>query len=449
MKHSKILSAILALTVTASLVGCSGDSGIVPNSSGTTSQNTSGTAGTSGSGALTPNDPATSGNTSSDATTSSSSSDVNNDSGSNSDTSSPSSGNDGSDFVMPSIDELLFNLPVEFKGPDKAPAAGTPGAETPKALDFVRAVGANIENAGSFVLTGEIEGTLSNKPTTEKYVFVVDKNTSYLRIAHEEEANEEYRRPYLGDAYEEYRVLNGDGTITVIYKDGDKWVGLKSVEKLRGLSTDDDLIARDEYILTALKEGRLFGSYDEVIRYTDYGCRGSDLYSNAIATFGPITLFNSQFPEKTLSGEKPSIVGNMFGPAPEVERDNDGNLTFSFMPNLGLETTIGGRNGVNFMQYPSSNMLRYFPATRTECFKGLFDKMTAYGLNIGTKPIFTVSNDNILMKVEGHVGGSDDVDYVFNFSNWGNVAKINVPEYTLDANRAGYISKQLFVPKSN
>ena len=216
MKHNKILSAILALTVTASLVGCSGDSGIVPNSSGTTSQNTSGTTNASGSGALTPNDPAASGNTSSDTSASSGSSDVSNSSGDNSDTSSPSSGNNGSNFIMPSIDELLLNLPVEFKGPDKEPAAGTPGAETPRALDFVRAVGANIENAGSFVLTGEIKGETDHKLITEKYVFVVDKNTSYLRIAHEEKANEEYRHPYLGDAYEEYRVLNEDGTITVI-----------------------------------------------------------------------------------------------------------------------------------------------------------------------------------------------------------------------------------------
>lgn len=419
MKHSKILSAILALTVTASLVGCSGDSGIVPNSSGTTSQNTSGTAGTSDSGALTPNDPATSGNTSSDTSASSSSSDVNSNSGDNSDTSSPLSGNDGSDFVMPSIDELLLNLPVEFKGPDKEPAAGTPGAETPKALDFVRAVGANIENAGSFVLTGEIKGTIHNKPTTEKYVFAVDKNTSYLRIAHEEEANEEFGYPYIGDAYEEYRVLNDDGTITVVYKDGDKWVGLKSVEKLLGLSTEDDTIARNQYIIAALKEGRLFGSYEEIVRYEDYDCRGSDLYSNAIATFGPITLFNSQFPEKDAYGEKPSIVGNWAGPAPTVERNNDGNMTFSFMPDIGVgETTL---DGVNFMQYPNSNMLRYFPTARTEYYNDLKDGETAYGYNFGTKPLFTVSNDNVLMKAEGNANlrnSNTNFDYVFSLSNY-------------------------------
>ena len=238
----------------------------------------------------------------------------------------------------------------------------------------------------------------------------------------------------------------------MIYKDGDKWVGLKSVEKLLGLSTEDDTIARNQYIIAALKEERLFGAYDEVIRCTDYDCRGSDLYSNAIATFGPITLFNSQFPEKTLSGEKSSIVGNILYSAPKVERDNDGNLTFSFMPAAFYETTLGGYDGVNFMQYPNSNMLRYFPATRTD-YDNLKDGNAVYGDHFGrTVPLFTVGNDNVLMKAEGNVSmrnNNTDFDYAFNFSNWGNVAKINVPEYTLDTNRVGYISRQLFAPKSN
>lgn len=430
MKHSKILSAILALTVTASLVGCSGDSGIVPNSSGTTSQNTSGTAGTSGSGALTPNGPATSGNTSSDTSASSGSSDTNSNSEDNSDTSSPSSGNDGSDFVMPSIDELLLNLPVEFKGPDKEPAAGTPGAETPKALDFVRAVGANIENAGSFVLTGELKGNIYEHSIEEKYVFAVDKNTSYLRVAHKQKTDGDSTKDY-SVIHEEYNVLNDDGTVTIIVKNGDKWIGAKSVDKLNAFLTPEDSASRMNRVNT-----------DRTLRVdldANYNYMGSDLYSNAIATFGPITLFNSQFPDKTLSGEKPSIVGNMFGPAPEVERDNNGDLTFSFMPTLRLETTIGGRDGVNFMQHPNSSMQRYFPVSTSD-YKS---KWCSDSINYetATKPLFTVSNDNVLMKAEGHVGGSADVDYVFNFSNWGNVAKINVPEYTLDPDNVKCISK--------
>lgn len=429
MKHSKILSAILAFTVTASLVGCSGDSGIVPNSSGTTSQNTSGTAGTSGSGALTPNDPATSGNTSSDTSASSSSSDTNSNSGDNSDASSPSSGNDGSDFVMPSIDELLLNLPVEFKGPDKEPAAGTPGAETPKALDFVRAVGANIENAGSFVLTGELKGNIYEHSIEEKYVFAVDKNTSYLRVAHKQKTDGDSTKDY-NVIHEEYNVLNDDGTVTIIVKNGDKWIGAKSVDKLNAFMTPEDWEARKNRI----KSDRTI-CID--LSSADYNYTGSDLYSNAIATFGPITLFNSQFPEKDGLGEKSSIVGNWAGPAPTVERNNNGDLTFSFMPDIGVgETTL---NGVNFMQHPNSSMQRYFPVS-TNDYKS---KWCSDSINYktATKPLFTVSNDNVLMKAEGHVGGSADVDYVFNFSNWGNVAKINVPEYTLDPDNVKCISK--------
>ena len=438
MKHNKILSAILALTVTASLVGCSGDSGIVPNSSGTTSQNTSGATNASGSGALTPNDPAASGNTSSDTSASSGSSDVSNSSGDNSDTSSPSSGNNGSNFIMPSIDELLLNLPVEFKGPDKEPAAGTPGAETPRALDFVRAVGANIENAGSFVLTGEIKGTVRNEddhytdptPIEEKYVFVVDKNTSYLRVAHKQKVGKSGAEDH-NVIHEEYNILNDDGTITIIVKNGDKWIGAKSADKLNAFLTSEDLEAR---IKREKSGGRLRVNLD-----ADYNYAGSDLYSNAIATFGPITLFNSQFPEKNLSGEKSSIVGNILYSAPKVERDNNGNLTFSFKPAGFYETTLGGYDGVNFMRYPNSDMQRYFPVS-TNDYKSAW---SSGSINYAgaTKPLFTVSNDDVLMKAEGNVGGTVDVDYVFNFSNWGNVAKINVPEYTLDPDNVKCISK--------
>ena len=439
MKHNKILSAILALTVTASLVGCSGDSGIVPNSSGTTSQNTSGATNASGSGALTPNDPATSGNTSSDTSASSGSSDVSNSSGDNSDTSSPSSGNDGSNFVMPSIDELLLNLPVEFKGPDKEPAAGTPGAETPRALDFVRAVGANIENAGSFVLTGEIKGDVTNVdphsagmvPIEEKYVFVVDKNTSYLRVAHKQKVGKSGTEDH-NVIHEEYNILNDDGTITIIVKNGDKWIGAKSADKLNAFLTSEDLEAR----IKREKSDRTL----RINLNANYNYAGSDLYSNAIATFGPITLFNSQFPEKTLTGEKATIVGNVFGdPVPTVERDNNGNLTFSFKPAGFYETTLGGYDGVNFMQYPNSDMQRYFPVSANN-YKSAWSS-GSINYKSATKPLFTVSNDDVLMKAEGNVGGTVDVDYVFNFSNWGNVAKINVPEYTLDPDNVKCISK--------
>jgi len=449
MKHTKILAAVVTAAVTMSLVGCSGDdSGVFPALSDSASQTASNTSNSVTSGNASGNNSENISDSASSSNTSANSSSSTNDS----DVSSPTTGGNDSKFVMPSIETLCLALPVEYKGPDKEYAAGTPGVETPAALDFVRAVGANIENAGSFVMTGEISGKSRNAeasgtsiPITEKYVYVVTDKASYLRVAHEQKRGKDGTVDF-GILYEEYKVLNDDGTITTITKDGDKWVGVKSEEKLEAFMPEDKLADRqyccNEYYLkyAELKDE---GKYRPDLEY-EY--RGSDMYTNAIATFGPITFFNSKCPEKDPWGGKSGILDA------KVERDNDGNLTFCYSyrngetflsghPADGYDTDVGyyWPGGYDFMKYRVSNIQRYYISDSAD--ETINAKWAKYGIGrrddiagydgILFTPTYTVSNDNMLMSFTGKIGASYDVQTVFNFSNWGNIETINVPDYTL------------------
>lgn len=436
MKHTKLISAILAVAATVSLAGCNSDSGITVNSTDTSTQNIS-TSTTIASGGLDTSDSsnsAASNSVTSDSTSSTESSAAAS-SDNSSDTSSPADTND--DFTMPTIEQLKIGLPIELKGAEVPPAPGNPNDALPTALDFVKAVGDNIRAADSFMITGELDG-LTNPinggdlvPITEKYVFVATKTASYLRVAHEQNLDSD---TVDGFTYEAYTVLNDDGTITTITRNGDKWIGSKSEEKLNGFLTEEEQYYRDHL------RGKYQGlNYDRYQGYSDlsYDYLGTDIYSNAIATFGPLYLFKDGLTTTDRAGNADPI--NVL----PIIHDDTGNFTMRINEFVNLNDLKDPNSyfysSDKHFYFRFNNFFRAFPVHENRLGVNEWKIWSVNVRNTQADHTYTVDANNVLTELKGH--GCDDpgftnttsydITYDFVFSNWNNVATINVPDYTL------------------
>lgn len=440
MKHTKLISAILAVAATVSLAGCNSDSGITTNSADTSNQSTS-TSTTVASGGLDTSDTSSSvvSNNASSTESSIESSDVTS-SDNSSDTSSPVDTN--GDFTMPTIEQLKIGLPIELKGEEVPPAPGDPNGALPTALDFVKTVGDNIRASDSFMMTGELDGVTYNinygdpVPIAEKYVYIATKTASYLRVAHEQSLGDGTTDGFMSETY---TVLNDDGTITTITRNGDEWVGNKSKEKLNGFLTTEEQYDRD-HRYGAYRQM----NYDRRYGYSDlsYDYLGSDIYNNAIATFGPFYLFKEDLPTSRFGQYNNPFYDEPIKKVPTA-RDENGNLTMRINEFVNLndinDPTSMFSSVDDHFYFRFNNFFRAFPYKENAYGNNAWKAESVNTCNTQADHTYTVDANNVLTELKGH-GRDDpssfnycnyDITYDFIFSNWNNVATINVPDYTL------------------
>lgn len=191
----------------------------------------------------------------------------------------------------------VLNAPLPIVYKDSVPdfPAVDENAPVPTSLEFLKATGANIDNSDSVIIKSSLKGKARDSqsgdyiPVEQTYTLVVKKNATYLRVAHQDG---KYSQSVT--AYEEYRVLNDDGTFSIITKQGDKWVATRSEFAL----TDSD----------APSETKIQWGTPQV-DYAMYDYTGSNLYENAIRGYVILRIFSEYFETKNRFGEGDMIVG--------------------------------------------------------------------------------------------------------------------------------------------
>ena len=453
MKNNKILSSVLAIAAVIGLAGCSNNSGITPAPSDNSTSSVASGSFESTSDASTTNTP-----------------DISN--GSTSTTSS----NDPipeTKFVMPTIEKLSEALPVEYKGDDIAPVAGSPDAPAPEsAYSVMTSVAKNIETADSVIMTGELDGEIKNiesderdalVPITQKYVYVITKNATYLRLGHEQKVGEDGTTNFSA-LYEEYKVLNEDGTVTTITKDeSGKWVGTKTIEvpvwnrnTYKYTTTKiteklDAFLDEEQYNL----RHKCQGSYRERTRsgYSpsrgdpdlDYLYQGSNLYDNAILKFGPLNPFDS----KIQYCANPSSSWDTYDLHYIAKRSENGFITLRDVYDDPIKKEKSYVNGGDIFQksYVNSDIFRFFPITPEDRIRIDYPEVTwetssrnwkdfKYGdASYASSRDYNIDDNNVLVGLFGEdnvtLADKTHLKYNFTFSNWNNIKEIFVPEYEL------------------
>lgn len=406
----KIISTVLAVAAVLSLAGCNSDSGITVNTSSSSSASNGSSANNSSDSSA--NSIATSSSdTSGNSDTSSS-----NTATSSSASSSSADSNTSSDNT-PSADNVaaVLNAPLPIVYKDSVPdfPAVDENAPVPTSLEFLKATGTNIDNSDSVIIKGTIEGVTyawgkcENISVKQTYTFVATKDTTYLRVAYQDD---KYTPSVI--AYEEYRVLNDNGTYSTITKSGDKWVATPSEYYLLGLSDKRD------------PNGSRI-NYDDSKLLFEYN--GSNLYENSIRTIGMLRLFASDFITKDRFGEDDMIVSM------PIVRDETKNLILKVDDWAGFRTSDKMfEAGELCYEYKAlSNFFRYSP---DELQLLETNNRGVDGYTKGSKISHIVSPNYLLETITGHIGDKFDVslDFTLEFSDWNGVAKINVPDYVTE-----------------
>lgn len=407
----QIISVLLAIAATASLVGCSNDSGITVNTSSSSSATSNTTSSANSSADSSANSTATSGSDVSSSNSTGTNSDSATSSNNNNDTSS-------SDVSTPSVNDAtaVLNAPLPIVYKETAPVfpAVDENASVPTSLEFLKATGTNIDNSDSVIIKGSLKGEAYDSqsgdyiPVEQTYTFIVTKNATYLRVAHKDD---KYSPSVT--AYEEYRVLNDDSTFSTITKQGDKWVAVKSEFAL----TDSD----------APSELKIQRGLHR-LEYLMYDYTGSNLYENAIRNYVILRIFSERFETKNRFGEDDMIVS-----MPIVRSEND-DLTLSFdeWDRFRTSDEIFLENNLHYSSMALRNFFRYSPE-KFDLQHG-FNNQYVSGCTVGSTISHTTSQDYLLKTIAGHVGDKDgiDIDFSFEFSDWNNIAKINVPDYVTE-----------------
>lgn len=407
----KIISTALAVAAVLSLAGCNSDSGITVNTSSNSSASTGSSANNSSDSSA--NSTATS---SSDASGNSDTSSSNT-AASSSAVSSDEDSNTSSDNA-PSADNVaaVLNAPLPIVYKDSVPdfSAVDENAPVPTSLEFLKATGTNIDNSDSVIIRGTIEGVAytwdanyENTTVKQTYTFVATKDATYLRVAHQDDAV----TPSTV-AYEEYRVLNDNGTYSTITKSSDKWVATPSEYYLLGLSDKRD------------PNGPRI-NYDDSKLMFEYN--GSNLYENSIRTIGMLRPFASDFITKDRFGEDDMIVGM------PIVRDENRNLILKVDDWAGLKSSdkMFETSELTYRSKALSNFFRYSP---DELQLLETNNRNISGYTKGTKISHVVSPNYLLETITGHIGNKNGVelDFTLEFSDWNGVAKINVPNYVTE-----------------
>lgn len=407
----KIISTALAVAAVLSLAGCNSDSGITVNTSSNSSASTGSSANNSSDSSA--NSTATS---SSDASGNSDTSSSNT-AASSSATSSSADSNTSSDNT-PSADNVaaVLNAPLPIVYKDSVPdfPAVDENAPIPTSLEFLKATGTNIDNSDSVIIKGTIEGmayTWRDKygrvPVKQTYTLVLTKDATYLRVAHQDDAVTP-----SAVAYEEYRVLNDNGTYSTITKSGDKWVATPSEYYLLGLSSKRDP-----------NSPRI--NYENADQLFEYN--GSNLYENSIRTIGMLRLFASDFITKDRFGEDDMIVSM------PIVRDENKNLILKVDDWAGLKSSdkMFETGELTYRSKALSNFFRYSP---DELQLLETNNRNVSGYTKGTKISHIVNPNYLLETITGHIGdkNGENLDFTLEFSDWNDVAKINVPDYVTE-----------------
>lgn len=408
----KIISTVLAVATILSLTGCNNDSGITVNTSSSSSATSNNTSSANSSADTSANSTATSGSD----VSSNSSAETNSDSATLSDNNSDTS---SSDVNTPSVNDAaaVLNAPLPIVYKETAPVfpAVDENAPVPTSLEFLKATGANIDNSDSVIINGTIDGvadTWNSKygNTTvvkQTFTFVATKDATYLRVAHQDDVI----TPSIV-AYEEYRVLNDNGTYSTITKSGDKWIATPSEYYLLGLSDKRD------------PNGPRI-NYNNADLLFEYN--GSNLYENSIRTIGMLRPFASDFKTKSRFGDDDMIVSI------PIERDENKNLVLKIDDWAGLKSSdkMFESDGLSYRSKALSDFFRYSPDELQLCET---NNRNVSGYTKGTTISHIVSPNYLLETLTGHIGDVNgfDIDFSFEFSDWNGIAKINVPDYVTE-----------------
>lgn len=408
----KIISTVLTVAAVLSLAGCNSDSGITVNTSSSSSASTGSSANNSSDSSVN-STAASSSDTSGNSDTSSSNAATSDPATSSSADSDTSSDNTSSADNVAAV--LNAPLPIVYK--DSVPdfPVVDENAPVPTSLEFLKTTGTNIDNSDSVIIKGTIEGVTyawgkgKNISVEQTYTFVATKDATYLRVAYQDDT---YTPSTV--AYEEYRVLNKDGTYSTITKSGDKWVAAPSEYYLVGLAKERDLYGTP---------GGPYITGDDVELMFEYN--GSNLYENSIRTIGMLRPFASDFKTKDRFGEDDMIVSM------PIVCDENKNLVLQIDDWAAFKSSDSVFYGQTYRSKALSNFFRYSP---DELQLLETNNRNVSGYTKGTKISHIVSPNYLLETITGHVGDRDGVslDFTLEFSDWNGVAKINVPDYVTE-----------------
>ncbi len=406
----QILSVVLAIAATASLVGCSDNSGITINSSSTSvsSGNNSSADTSSANGS---NNSTASSSSSNSNTFSSNTSETNN---SSTKTSSDTSSSESGSATSPDDVNAVLNapLPIVYKATAPVFEKSDENAPVPTSLELLKTTGANIDKSDSVIINAKLKGKTRHPkgydpvPIEQNYTYVITKNATYLRVAH----TDELFSPSV-TAYEEYTVFNDDGTFSTITKSGDKWVATKS-----------------EFALTqsdAPNESKVpFDWRKEIIM----AYNGSNLYENAITQIGLLRIFASDFRTKNRFGEDDMIVSM------PIIRDNSKNLTLQIDEWYRFQSSDRFLSpGFTYQDIALNKFFRYASNEEIEWKYGYIPDFS--WLTSGTSITHVIGNDYLLKDINGRFVTNDkdyDITFDFEFTDWDNIEKINVPDYVTE-----------------